>query len=92
MMPPDMVISLVVGTFSAIFWYWIKNIDKKQDEDKARMDKIEAEFRAETQKIRSEYQRRDDAKREYNNVLQLLRDIRSDVRDLSHKLDKKADK
>lgn len=92
MLPPDMVMSLVVGTFSAIFWYWIKNIDKKQDEDKARMDKIEADLRGETQKIRDEYQRRDDAKSEYSNVLQLLRDIRSDVRDLSNKIDKKADK
>ena len=51
----------VLGLLLAVFWYWVRSIDKKQDEDKARMDKLEERTQSALAEIRRDYQRRDDA-------------------------------
>lgn len=87
-----MLYNALLGLVIAIFWHWVRGIDKKQDEDKARMDRIDARMNAEVLEIRKEYQRRDDAQKDAQLVMEMLREIKSQIEKLGDKLDQKADK
>ena len=91
-MTPEMLYNALLSFIAAVGWYWVRGIDKKQDEDKTRMDRMERDMRDEVRDIRSEYQRRDDAAREAEQTRSLLNEIKTDIRGISDKLDRKADK
>ena len=82
----------VLGLLLAVFWYWVRSIDKKQDEDKARMDKLEERTQSALAEIRRDYQRRDDAHKDQSALMEMLRDIKHQVQRLNDKIDQKADK
>lgn len=91
-MTPEMLYNALLGLVVAVFWHWVRGIDKKQDEDKARMDRIDARLGSEIAEIRKDYQRRDDAEKDNKRVVDMLKDIKEQVDKISDKLDRKADK
>ncbi|EHT03176.1 TPA: hypothetical protein MAQ46_003922 [Klebsiella pneumoniae] len=50
------------------------------------------ELRTAVQAVRTEYQRRDDARRDNDQLLDLLREVKRSVEHIDQKLDRKADK
>lgn len=84
-MTPDMLYNALLSFVAAIGWYWVRSIDKKQEEDKQRMDRIE-------ERIRTEYQMRDDARRDNDRLYNELHEIRNQMTRISEKIDQKADK
>lgn len=84
-MTPEMFYNAVLGLLISIGWYWVRSIDKKQDEDKLRMDRIE-------ERMRREYQLREDAKRDSDRLYDTLKDIKAQITRLGDKIDQKADK
>ncbi|MDO4434861.1 MAG: hypothetical protein Q4B71_00400 [Cardiobacteriaceae bacterium] len=88
----DQLFNSMMGLLLAVFWYWVRSIDKKQDEDKARMDKIEERTQSALAEIRHHYQRRDDAHKDQSALMEMLRDIKHQITRINDKLDQKADK
>lgn len=78
---PQLMASAVVGLMTAVFWYWVRSIDKRHDEDRKTLNYIQRE-----------YVRRDDYKEDNNRIYDLLTDIKRQLDKLDDKLDKKADK
>lgn len=91
-MTPEQLYNTIISLLIAIGWYWVRGIDKKQDEDKARMDRIEAQLNSEMRGIGEHYQRRDDAREQYGQIYEALKDIKAQVQRINDKLDHKADK
>lgn len=91
-MDANTIYNTVLGLVIAIFWHWVRGIDKKQDEDKSRMDRIDERMGKEFAEIRRDYQRRDDAHKDSQLILSMLGEIKTQVEKLGDKLDKKADK
>lgn len=91
-MTPEMLYGALLTFVSGVCWYWIRGIDKRQDDDQLRMDRIERDMHEEIRAIRDEYQRRDDAKSNMTMLHSLLTEIKADVRTINEKIDRKADK
>lgn len=70
----DKAFEIVLGIVAFLGGMWIKNLQDNQ-----------ARMAQDMQTIRDNYQRRDDAKRDFEIIKEMLTDI-------SRKLDKKADK
>ncbi|MBS9777175.1 MAG: hypothetical protein KGV50_00295 [Gammaproteobacteria bacterium] len=77
----DAIIATLFGALSTVFWYMLKARDK-------RLDKCDTEI----DRIRDNYQKRDDAKRDFDIINDSLKEIKTNTRLISEKLDKKADK
>lgn len=78
---PELIGSAVIGLITAGFWYWVKSIDKRNDEDRKTLNYIQRE-----------YVRRDDYKEDNARIYDLLKDIKRQLNQLDNKLDSKADK
>lgn len=91
-MDTNTIYNTILGLVIAAFWHWVRGIDKKQDEDKARMDRIDERMSKEFAEVRKDYQRRDDAQQQSGLIIEMLKDIKNQVEKLGDKLDKKADK
>ena len=84
-MTPEMLYGTLLSFLMAVIWYWVRSIEKKQDEDKQRMDRLE-------EQMRREYQLREDARRDNDRLYNELREIRNQMTRISEKIDQKADK
>ncbi len=49
-------------------------------------------LRADVERIKNDYQRRDDALRNHESLMDTLRDLKSSIERIDNKLDRKADK
>ena len=71
-----------LGLIISIIGFYVKALSAKldtSDHDNQRLTELS-------------YQRREDARRENEQITELLRDIRNDVKEVAEKLDRKADK
>lgn len=85
-------LSSVCGLITAIFWRWVSAISKTQDTDRQERDLLHkqlVELRAEMYR---EYQSKADAQLDNKKIIDMLREIKTNVNRLSDKLDRKADK
>lgn len=78
---PELIAGAIVSLIIAVFWYWVRGIDKRRDEDRKTLNYIQRE-----------YVRRDDYKEDNARIYDLLREIKGQLDKLDDKLDKKADK
>ncbi|EOF4706304.1 hypothetical protein ACKWWX_004777 [Klebsiella oxytoca] len=80
-MTSDMLYQLLLGLVSLFGGIWIRRLqlDIRDLEDSV-------------DRIRTEYQRRDDALRDYSQVSDNIRDIKNSLNRILDKLDKKADR
>ncbi len=77
----ELIASAIVALISAIFWYWVRSIDKHHADDRQQLEYI-----------KRSYVRRDDYHMDNKRVYDLLREIKAQLDKLDDKLDKKADK
>ncbi|OVZ94874.1 hypothetical protein CBW58_02035 [Yersinia frederiksenii] len=80
-MTPDQIYQLLLGLVTSFGGIWIRRLqsdirDLKEDVDR----------------IRDEYQRRDDAQRDYALIADNIKDIKNTLNRILDKLDKKADR
>lgn len=73
----NIAVSILMALFAGLFRYLFAEIK---------------DLRIGLQVIRTEYQRRDDAQRNNDQLLDLLKDVKRSVEHIDQKLDRKADK
>lgn len=84
----DMAFQALLGLASAGFWMYVKNLsDRMKDATEERFD-----IYKQIAQVRESYQSRDEARREFAQMMDLLKEIKADLRDVAEKLEKKADK
>ena len=77
-----------LGLIISIIGFYVKALS-------AKLDKSDYDNQRLTERLHNielSYQRREDARRENEQITELLRDIRNDVKEVAEKLDRKADK
>ena len=77
----DLGFQILLGIVSAVFGLWVKELQK----DISNLEKS-------VENIKTDYQRREDAKTNFDLMMSTLRDVRSAIDRIDGKLDKKADK
>ncbi|EOV2104617.1 hypothetical protein ACOD9E_004003 [Klebsiella pneumoniae] len=80
-MNPDQLYQLLLGLVTLFGGIWIRRLQLDIRDLEESVDRI-----------RSEYQRRDDALRDYSQVSDNIRDIKNSLNRILDKLDKKADR
>lgn len=80
-MTSDMLYQLLLGLVSLFGGIWIRRLQLDIRDLEESVDRI-----------RTEYQRRDDALRDYSHVSDNIRDIKNSLNRILDKLDKKADR
>ncbi|OVZ93824.1 hypothetical protein CBW58_05855 [Yersinia frederiksenii] len=76
-----MAFQIILGLVSTLFGLWINELKK----DITALEKS-------VENIKTDYQRREDAKTNFDLMMSTLRDVRSAIDRIDGKLDKKADK
>ncbi|MDN0117568.1 hypothetical protein QVN83_01050 [Yersinia frederiksenii] len=76
-----MAFQIILGLVSTLFGLWINELKK----DITALEKS-------VENIKTDYQRREDAKTNFDLMMTTLRDVRSAIDRIDGKLDKKADK
>ncbi|EMF8380694.1 hypothetical protein [Klebsiella spallanzanii] len=80
-MTPDQLYQLLLGLVTLFGGIWIRRLQLDIRDLEESVDRI-----------RTEYQRRDDALRDYSQVSDNIRDIKNSLNRILDKLDKKADR
>ncbi|WP_245994882.1 MULTISPECIES: hypothetical protein [Yersinia] len=76
-----MAFQIILGLVSTLFGLWINELKK----DITALEKS-------VENIKTDYQRREDAKTSFDLLMSTLREVRSAIDRIDSKLDKKADK
>lgn len=84
----EAALQTALGLIISIIGFYVKNLASKLDKH----DKENQRLTERLHDIELSYQRREDARRENEQITALLRDIRNEVKEVADKLDKKADK
>ena len=72
---------IVLGMVAFLGGLWVRQLRHDLDHLKRQIDRV-----------REDYQRRDDAEQHYNQMLEMLRDVKLHIQRIEDKLDRKADK
>lgn len=88
MMTIEIVVQTVTGLVVSAFWFYVRNLsDRLIAGDRAHQQLTER-----VHQVELSYQSRADAIRENEQIMQLLREIRTELKELNDKLNQKADK
>lgn len=87
-----LTISIIAGVIQAIFWRWVATISAAQDKSSSQLDDLKVQISELRAEIYRNYQSKSDAHIDNQRILESLNDLKADVKELGHKLDKKADK
>lgn len=77
----DIAFQIVLGMVAFLGGLWVRQLRHDLDHLKRQIDRV-----------REDYQRRDDAEQHYNQMLEMLRDVKLHIQRIEDKLDRKADK
>lgn len=86
------IISSVFTVVSAVFWRWVANISTARREDLAKIEALNTELSDLKSEVYRNYQSKSESHRDNGQILDMLREIKTDVTRLGDKMDKKADK
>ena len=87
-----LTISIVATIVQAIFWRWVATLSSSQDENRLQISTLKSEVSDLRAVMYRNYQSKSDAHIDNQRILDSLSDLKADVKELGHKLDKKADK
>lgn len=77
----EMAYQLLLGLVAFFGGLWVRQTRLDLDEIRHQIDRV-----------REDYQRRDDAGQHYDQMLGMLRDVKGQIQRIEDKLDRKADK
>ncbi|RNM18195.1 ubiquinol-cytochrome-c reductase complex assembly factor 3 [Dickeya fangzhongdai] len=80
-MTPEWVLGVAMTLISALFGLVVRGLSETLKS-----------LRADVERIKNDYQRRDDALRNHESLMDTLRDLKSSIERIDNKLDRKADK
>lgn len=78
----------VVGLLTSAFWIWVNSISKRINDSNHECKELWQDIN----NVRINYQSREDARRDNEQIIGLLKDIRAELKDFNEKLNRKADK
>ncbi len=84
----EYVFGLVVSFLIALLWYWVKSISDSLNDARKDRDALLGRLHS----VETSYQTRAEAKDNRAEVLSLLREIKADLKEVSQKIERKADK
>lgn len=84
----ETVFGIVVSLLIAALWHWVKGVAEGQKSIEREIEKLLNKVH----EVEKNYQSRSDAKEEKNAIMQLLKEIKNDLKEVSSKLDRKVDK
>lgn len=84
----EAALQTALGLIISIIGFYVKSLAAKLEKN----DKENLRLTERLHNIELSYQRREDARRENEQITELLRDIRHEVKEVADKLDRKADK
>lgn len=87
-----LVITTVATIVQAIFWRWVSSVSDSSKDNAQRLDDAKEELARFKLEVASDYQKKSDAHIDNERIMKGLDDIKTDVKELSHKLDRKMDK
>lgn len=85
-------LATVVTLVSTVFWRWVSSISQIQDKNSAQIDDVAAVVAALKAEVYRDYQSKSESRHDNTQILDMLREIKTDVTRLGDKMDKKADK
>lgn len=85
-------ISLGATIAQGIFWYWVNSLKNNSQENTKNIDSINSKLNDFKLQVTEQYQSKADAHRDMNLIMETLKEIKVEVKEVSNKLDKKADK
>ncbi|MBA5602484.1 MULTISPECIES: hypothetical protein [Pectobacterium] len=80
-MTPEWTLGVAMAVVSALFGLIVRGLSETLKS-----------LRADVERIKNDYQRRDDALRNHESLMDTLRDMKSSIERIDNKLDRKADK
>ena len=87
-----LTISIVATIVQAIFWRWVATLSSSQEKNRLQISTLKSEVSDLRAEMYRNYQSKSDAHIDNQRILDSLSDLKADVKELGHKLDKKADK
>ncbi|MGP4734363.1 MULTISPECIES: hypothetical protein [unclassified Psychrobacter] len=85
-------LATVVTLVSTVFWRWVSSISQVQEKNGNQIDTVAADVAALKAEVYRDYQSKSESHRDSEQILGMLREIKTDVVRLGDKMDKKADK
>ena len=85
-------LATVVTLVSTVFWRWVSSISQVQEKNGNQIDTVAADVAALKAEVYRDYQSKNESRHDNEQILEMLREIKTNVSKLNDKLDKKADK
>lgn len=85
-------ISSVFTVVTAIFWRWVTALSNARDKDGTKIDELTAEVAALKAEVYRDYQSKSESHRDNAQIIDMLKELQSNVTRLGDKIDRKADK
>lgn len=85
-------LATVVTLVSTVFWRWVSSISQVQEKNGSQIDTVAADVAALKAEVYRDYQSKSESHRDNAQIIDMLREIKTDVTRLGDKMDKKADK
>ena len=85
-------LATAVTLVSTVFWRWVSSISQIQDKNGSQIDDVAADVAALKAEVYRDYQSKSESRHDNTQILDMLREIKTDVTRLGDKMDQKADK
>lgn len=85
-------LATVVTLVSTVFWRWVSSISQVQEKNGNQIDAVAADVAALKAEVYRDYQSKNESRHDNEQILEMLREIKTNVSKLNDKLDRKADK
>ncbi len=86
------IIGIVATIAQGIGWYWVNSVKNNSQDNTNKLEGIKTDIAVFKLEVSKNYQSKEDAHRDMNLIMETLKEIKVEVKEVSHKLDKKADK
>lgn len=87
-----LAITTGVTIAQAVFWYWVNSLKNSSQENTKKIDTVDNKLTDFKLEVSQNYQSKADAHRDMQTIMEALREIKTEVKEVGNKLDKKADK
>lgn len=87
-----LAITTGVTIAQAVFWYWVNSLKNSSQENTKKLEEVKTELTNFKLQVSEHYQSKADAHKDVQLITDMLKEIKTEVKEVGNKLDKKADK
>ncbi len=87
-----LLITAVVGFITTIFWRWVSTVSDTSKDNSKKLEDVKSEMGLFKLHVSENYQSKTEAHKDMTLIMETLKEIKGDVKEIGNKLDKKADK